>query len=233
MKIAVFYHCFFYLENELREFACNVVCEQMNALRNSGLTKAADLICVGINGGNESRNIADLFVPGSAKKTFHGMKCRNECMTILMLEQWVRQQRDEWAVLYFHAKGSSKSVQESTKDPFSEQWRNCMMLHCVTGWRECVRLIGHGYDVVGAHWMPKAGPNQDQRIFAGNFWWASSRFLKTVPPIEERERIKISGIESIDSRYEAEVWIGNGTRAIRALDLHKRSRCGFSNERFM
>lgn len=63
-----------------------------------------------------------------------------------------------------------------------------------------------------------------QSIWAGNFWWAKSDFLRTLPSIMNRERIKISGLGAAESRFESEVWIGNGPRLPRVRDYHPRWR---------
>jgi hypothetical protein len=36
----------------------------------------------------------------------------------------------------------------------------------------------------------------------------------------ERDRIKVSGLKHPDSKYEAEVWLGNGPRVPKIKDYH-------------
>lgn len=235
MKIAIFYHCFFYLGDELREQACRIVNEQMRVLQSSWLYAAADEFHAGINGGTESMGVAKLFLPARAKQTFHGQKCRNECRTILMLEEWLKKKSDPWAVFYFHAKGSGHFGGNSKNEVLTVEWLHCMMRHCVIGWKPCVDSLANGFDAAGAHWIPDAGPDKDQRIFAGNFWWSTSDYLKSLPSITERDRIRMSGIDSFESRYEAEVWIGNGPRKPVVRDMHKANSppCDFDTSPFM
>lgn len=85
-----------------------------------------------------------------------------------------------------------------------------MMRRCVTEWRQVVAELDAGFEAVGCHWLTGMGHDKSQHYFAGTFWWATSNFLATVPSMYLRDRIKESGIASLESRYEAEVWIGNG-----------------------
>lgn len=214
-KIAVFYHCLFYLGDPpmLLMNACETVRAQMALLRETGLIHAAAEIVVGINGGKESNEIANILIPRKAKRVLHGLQCRNECRTILALERWLPGHSD-WYVLYFHAKGSTN------QRPGFELWRDCMTHHCIKNWRQCVADLDCGHDAAGCHWMVPPAVPIGQRIFAGTFFWAKASYLLELPSIMERDRIKVSGLDSLDSRYEAEVWIGNGPRAPKVKDYH-------------
>jgi hypothetical protein len=138
----------------------------------------------------------------------HGLQSRAENLTIIEVEKFVKTHPD-WNVLYFHCKGGSHESGTSYSD-FSNRWRRCMMRRCVTEWRQAVAELDAGFEAVGCHWLTGMGHDKSQHYFAGTFWWATSNFLATVPSMYLRDRIKESGIASLESRYEAEVWIGNG-----------------------
>lgn len=216
-KISIFFHCLFYLGEppEMLLNACQIIRGQMDAMRGTGLLDAASELIVGINGGKESDEIANLILPAKAQRVLHGMQCRNECRTLVALEKWLPGHED-WYVLYLHAKGSTHPADHQ----FSRVWRNCMMNGVVTNWRTCVADLDAGNDAVGSHWMIPPATPPGQHIFAGNFWWARAAFLLTLPSILKRDRIKVSGLDSIESRYEAEVWLGNGPRVLRVKDYH-------------
>lgn len=215
--IAIFYHSLFVLGNppDLLPCAAEIISDQMQALKSSGLEDAAAEIHCGINGGDESIALAYEFLPHKCTRTFHGLDSRSENLTLVMLEKWLSDHED-WLVLWFHSKGAT----HAPGDSFSGQWRNCMMRHLVHNWRQCVSDLESGYEAVGCHWMEPPATPATQFIFAGNFWWARVSFLRTLPSIFERERIKLSGIGSLESRYEAEVWIGNGPRPPKVKDYH-------------
>jgi hypothetical protein len=77
-----------------------------------------------------------------------------------------------------------------------------------------------GAESVGCHWLTGKSADHNQNLWGGNFFWAKASFLRTLPSIYERGIIKVSGIKSIESRYEAEVWIGNGARLPIVKDYH-------------
>jgi hypothetical protein len=118
-----------------------------------------------------------------------------EQVTLSRVRAFARSGRAE-AVLYAHAKGAYHP------EPVNDQWRRDMTARVVTGWRDCVALLG-GYDAVGAHWLRPGTSSPDGTVttdgppfFAGNFWWATTAYL--------------SGLAEpgTASRYEAEGWIG-------------------------
>lgn len=229
VKIIVFYHALLGMGEplELVPHAAAIVHGQMEALKSSGLEDAASEIHVGVNGGEAVRGFAESLFPDKAKITYHNDQCRNENRTILMLEERIKTLADADCVLYFHSKGASHDP-ESDYGKFAGRWRRCMMGACVERWRECVAVLGSGVDACGAHWMTGLGHDRSQHYFGGTYFYATGKYLKTVPSIMERERIKTSGIDSVESRYEAEVWIGNSKRLPKIKDMdmsHSFAQC--------
>lgn len=188
----------------------------MAALKHYGLLDEATEFHVGVNGGEESAWAAKMFLPPKADVIFHGTQCRNECRTIRSLEQWLPG-HEGWNVFYFHVKGGTSGPE---KKWLNDKWWACMMKNLVANWRRCVTDLSAAHDAVGVHWMVPPSTPVGQRIFAGNFWWAKGGFLCSLPSIMERDRIKVSGLDSIESRYESEVWLGNGSRIPRIKDYH-------------
>lgn len=215
--IAIFYHCLFYRAGSPDPLpaAFEIVNQQMWALQRSGLLAEASHFQVGINGGEESHEYADLLLPHQARRVYHGLNSCCENPSIRMLEEWLPA-HPGWHVFYFHAKGST----HKDHDPMRTRWRGCMMRHCVANWHRCVADLEAGYESVGCHWMTGKATPPGQSIWAGTFFWAQSDFLRTLPSILLRERIKQSGLGAYESRYEAEVWIGNGPRLPRVKDYH-------------
>lgn len=215
--IAIFYHALFFMNapDNLLENAVNIVLGQMWQLSASGLLDAAKEFHVGLNGGEETRQMASLILPFKAQIVLHGLQCHTENRTILMLERWLPAHRD-WYVLYFHAKGATHPAGHE----LSTRWRECMTRCVIMNWRNCIRDLDVGFEAVGCHWMVPPATPPGQHIFAGTFFWAKTSFLTTLPSILARPAIKLSGLDSIESRYETEVWIGNGRRLPRVLDYH-------------
>lgn len=208
-NIAIFYHGLVCLGEPARVLphAVWIITEQMDQMERYGLLAAASEIHVGINGGTESMTLAKAKLPAKANVVFHGLASRAENLTIVMIEEWVKT-HPGWNVLYLHAKGATKGI-ASEEGRLSAGWRNGMMHDLVVNWRRCVADLDSGYDVVCSTfmWGMVGGV---QNIAAGNFWWAKSDFLALLPSIAQTARVKESGIAALESRYEAEVWIGNG-----------------------
>lgn len=210
--IAVFYHCLFFHGNpvEFKLNAFEIVNEQMAEMRNSGLLDAASHFVVGINGAKESDDIANLVIPPKATRVLHGLHSKAENLTIVELEHWAPLHKD-WHVLYFHAKGCTHPKGEPYGEGISKPWRQSMMQDLVMNWRRCVADLDAGHDVACSHWMWNMADGT-QHIPAGNFLWTTSNFVAKLPSIYLRDRIKVSGIAGVESRFEAEVYWGNGPR---------------------
>jgi hypothetical protein len=223
--IAIFYHGLISHGDPrtVRPVALSIIDEAMRYLMTYGLLDAASELHTCFNGAQSEEQWAKQLVPGKARIVMHGPHSFAENLTLVELERWLKD-HPNWHVLYFHAKGATHDL----VSPYAlkvQGWRNCMLLHLVQNWRQCVQDLDTGYEAVGCHWMTGLADGT-QNIFAGNFWWATSNYLRTLPSIFERERIKISGIADKESRFEAEVWIGNGKRLPRVRDYHPGAPCG-------
>lgn len=169
--------------------------EQILTLKSSGLGAAADEIHIGMPG--QDHLLAAALSPDKAILHDVGDGGRGECPTLEFLQQWLRGHED-WAVCYFHMKG----VSQPSNSLFAA-WRKCMEKCVIWNWETCIKDLESGYDTVGAHW----NTNQDQRYWAGNFWWASVKHLLKLPPISRKV---VNG-----KSYESEVWIGKCKGEIR------------------
>jgi hypothetical protein len=222
--IIIFFHCVFRIDGNRLPAARPIVKEQMSVLKRSGLQYVASEIHIGVNGKKD--NLSDYvgLFPRGSKVVFHGDNCRTELRTLLMIEEWCYDHKGEANILYFHSKGATHvpgSIHEVT---ISTPWRNCMMHTCVEKWRFCVKDL-ESHEAVGCHWrsLRLPGSSEIQSYFAGTFWWCRASFFRTIPSFTTRERIKISGIDSIDSRYESEVHLGNGPRLPNVKNYYPES----------
>jgi len=226
MKIIVFFHCYLFAGEppDLLPNAYRVVNGQMLRLTLSGLADAAHEIIIGVNGGRESQEVMQLIAPEKSKIILHGLRSKCENPTLVLIEEWLSVNPEEAYVLYFHAKGSSHDP-ATDYGKFDARWREGMMVDLIDNWRACVGDLGSGAELCCSHFMRNMGHDRSQHIPAGNFLWAKASFLRTLPSIFNRDRIKVSGISSLESRYEAEVFWGNGPR----LPLVKEYRPGGGN----
>lgn len=210
--IAIFFHGLFFLGDPPRHMpnAGCIISDQITQMINTGLWDAASEIHFGINGGKESLPVCETIVPQKATVTYHGLQSRNENLTIVMIEEWVKT-HPGWNVLYLHAKGSSHEPNSDYAQRVSKPWREAMMQDLVVNWRQCVADL-ETHDIACMVWLWDQGWDHSQHIPAGNFLWLTSDFAAKLPSLYLRARIKEDGIDAATSRYEAEVAWGNGPR---------------------
>jgi hypothetical protein len=195
-----------------------IVGEQMEAVKSSGLLNSCDEFVVGCNGGKESAPICRSIIPDKATIVFHGLESRSENLTIMEIEKWAPR-HPNWAILYFHCKGATH-IPNTNPEDFSAQWRRTMMKDLVLNWSNCVNDLCSGFDIVCSRWIWNMGVDRSQHIPAGNFLWINSSFAARLPSMLLRDRIKMSGLSAVESRYESEVYWGNGPRP-RVKEYHE------------
>jgi hypothetical protein len=213
MKLGVFYHGLFIHGTPPQPLkgAFNIVWEQMFALESSGLLAACDKLLVGLNGPEkETVECAEMVIPKKAELVLHGPNSFSENLTLVKMEEFARDHQD-WFLCYHHAKSCTHD-QDSDYGKFATRWRRCMEKAVIWNWRTCVRDLESGAEAVGNHWLTGQGWDKSQHYFAGNCYWVKASFFAGIPSIFTRERIKMSGIASAESRYEAEVILGNHPR---------------------
>jgi hypothetical protein len=179
--------------------------DQMKTLEAVGLVDAASEIVVGINGGEDDADLARLLAPEKARVIAHGVGTGTEITTLNVLHSWAPA-HPGWKVLYFHMKSASHPHAPNTR------WRLNMESHVLGNWRTCILDLAKGHDACGCYWLtPEEHPTliQQHPFFGGNFFWAKSDYLATLPQLPPAEFVH---------RYEAESWIGSGPRRPRVKE---------------
>lgn len=119
----------------------------------------------------------------------------HEQVTLACVRQYATDHPDA-LIYYAHPKGAFHPAD------WQHAWRRAMEVACTTEWRNRIEDL-RDHDAVGLHWLA------ERKIFGGNFWWATARYLNTLPPV--------GGIEPEQDRYSAEGWIGLADPHVRAL----------------
>lgn len=195
LKIQVWYHC------KLSgggipdpDAAAEIAAEQLNALGESGLGKAASEVHLGINGDHGDGLVLGQLIPPGIPVFLHvhGSDDRWEHPTLSLLQRYLKPGQ---AVLYHHSKGVTQP-----KDAFHHLHRRTMEHYLVWNWRRCVRDLERGYEVAGINLVDEIlRPVLPGRFFAGNFWWARSDWLMKLAKIDPNDR----------NRLTAEWWVCN------------------------
>ena len=183
----------------------DLVKEQLDLLEASGAGSACDALylnATGVNFEAQKKLLLQICQPYSfhEKITFKFIKSTHSYeFPSMELIQELAGRFPQAKFLYFHTKGVSHGVKQSTNGGFSSetvhnvrQWRKVMEYFTITKWRDCVAALGEA-DACGVEWgrrWPVEAPH-----FSGNFWWANGSYLS-------RCRLLYR------SRFDAEYFIG-------------------------
>jgi len=99
---------------------------------------------------------------------------------------------------YIHSKGMTSLSKQVNR------WRKVLEYGVIEKWNDNINALNKGYDVSGIIW------SQAIYHFGGNFWWARSSYIKTLPrPVIKKWNKEIVPIGSNWSgRFRYEGWIG-------------------------
>lgn len=202
--IAIFYHI--YMGGGVipcdTENVIGIVTEQLAALNVSGLSRRAQHIEIGVTGSELDHFMIKGMAPLGAHVA-HNLTGVGELPTMKMMQDFCRDHHG-WYVLYIHTKGAIYKGFQQFVD-----WRHCMENAVIWRWESCYKDLEAGVDSCGAHWLTPARYPIIGNVpyWGGNFFWAKSNFLNTLPPIDVNA-----------DRYQAEVWIGKGKRPPKVRD---------------
>lgn len=190
-----FYHL--YVPPGAEELAAAIWREHVAALETSGLARRLTRMETSMVGGT-----LDLPRPPCTHALVR-FADGNELLTIDRLWAAAHEADPDTCFLYCHSKG----VTHGTRSPearLNTHWRRAMLGHVVHGWRDSLAPLAMGAcEAAGGFYLePQAWRLRhpgfgDTPYFAGNFWWATGRHIRSLP------RLPLAG-----ERHLAEVWIG-------------------------
>jgi hypothetical protein len=167
-----------------------VVSEQLRKMRRSGLWRRTRELHVGVVG--PSVRALRLKHPKVQLHYFGEDVAQFEFPTLEHLYRF--SQQEDALVYYIHTKGVSRQP-----DPAIRDWRHLLEYFVLERWRECVSVLQR-YDCCGvnAFYAP-------YRHFSGNFWWATTEYIRTLPPPSSTPSPAVLGL---GRRHACEIWIG-------------------------
>jgi hypothetical protein len=181
-----------------------VVHDQVKSLQDSGLYGFADKIFFGTLGENR------VSLPDKFEMLFHNPDIRlYEIPTLNALREHAL--KEDFNVLYMHAKGVAFEEKGNTIEIVT-YWRKYLEYFCIGKWAECLQALAN-FDAAGCEFY-----GSDEVVdphFSGNFWWARSSYLRTLPRVED---IIVSEEHSFPPRMKAEFWVGSNHQ-IRVKEL--------------
>ena len=186
--------------------------EQNARLRQSGLMDAASRIYVTILSphlATDRQTILDS-LPADKVHVVHA-STDGSCFEFPCL-QTMRRLADEedFLAMYFHTKGSSYDKQShlrygaSSFDSLNRctiAWRNMMEYFCVDKWRMAVNVLAKGgFGTYGCYYRTPQTYFGFPYHYCGNFWWATSRHVRTLPAFSDVDK---------ENRFKAEFWVAS------------------------
>lgn len=197
--IAHFYHLWCGGEWE------RILLEHIESLRVTGFIQHISTVYFGLVGTSSDRRRArEVLLKSGINFTIVAEENEGyEQVTIDYLHQFSK--TNHCWIYYCHNKGSY------TVTPLNERWRKTMTRHNIEEWPVAFKhLSDENIDATGCYFLSYLTSElvlPGQQFFAGNFWWAKSSYLRTLPDLKW------------ETRYEAEAWIGSNDR-IRIADLY-------------
>ena len=201
----------------------SIVNEQFTKLKESGLYNRMDRIFVGLIGTDEDIKVFDIYDKADL------IYCINkpdlyEALTLSFLHGICKTFKGY--VFYIHTKGVTRKYQCFT------DWRRMMEHFIIERYELCISELW-ACDVVGVNWhlgegymnahSSKAEGIKVTPHFSGNFWWATTKYIRTLPLLYP-----------LESKYQCEFWIGKNKPLIAELwnsgIHHHRNR--YSSDRY-
>lgn len=167
----------------------DIITEQLDILKKSKLYIIMKKLVIFISNYNEKRdkNLLVFLKNYDTKKKFILHISKENKMEKFAINTFRDYIDDENYVFYFHSKGVSRN-----KDYYIENWRKILDFYTLEKWLLSVNLL-QKYDATGAFLCLYPSIH-----FSGNFWWATTKYLKTLP--------KFCG----NFYLSPEMWIGFG-----------------------
>ena len=172
MKTFIVYHCF--LVKKWKE----LVKDQLDRLDRVGLLNKADkLYCVVIDPNDQKEEFLQLI--SNYPNVEAEFQKNNDYEYPSILKVWTIAQQEDCKILYFHTKGvfndyanPDKGDVHALKVKTIRDWRNYMEYFCIDKWEENLNKLDE-FDMVGS--------TCNNNWWWGNFWWATYKYLRTIP----------------------------------------------------
>ncbi len=184
----------------------DIVNDQVNLMKGSGLYNTAKKIFFVING---DKNSYDYIVAnyGDDKIKFIKGRGKYEYPTIELIRKLSK--KEDFKGLYIHTKGSSKKV-----GTHSSYWRKVMDFYNIALWRYNYMIL-NSHDIVGCNFSSGGTPIDEYWVhhstvlingwfkyhtdhFAGNFWWFNPEYINKLRDLTPKEK---------NNRWNAEWYI--------------------------
>lgn len=141
-----------------------------------------------------------------------------EFPTLQLIEDEINKTDENIKILYLNSLGvTGNSI-------YKQSWRGYLSYFNIEQWSECIKALDNGYDTCGVDWRTDPVPH-----YSGNFWWANSSYLKTLPKIQTLNKQDSPRVLTL--RHNAEMYIGMN-KMVKPRILHQSDISQYSRHLF-
>lgn len=226
MKKKLYYHV--YLTDEYGSWAYPLM-EQVKLMEDHGLLSALDDITITCISQNDQRietfiNLLNVLNVKAKVAVYENSHANDSSMlsginghttiteNVMMQLLYNEAKTEDFQMLYLHTKGITSidnHLKKNNPNQFATYyyWRKFLEWGVIERWHEAVRLLER-FDMVGVNYYDNPSPH-----FSGNFWWANSSYIRTLPDPSTLEWWKElqnnttdSWLKTASDRFRDEMW---------------------------
>lgn len=194
----IFFHVY------LQRGYTHILLSKFKKFQASGLYEKANKIYLTLFGEIEKNqeflsDLKDLY-PKIEYALIANQEFMNEPDTLNFMLKKAKEYESNTSMLYLHTKGLSYANPDVRKNV--EAWVRYLDLFVIYKWEECVKAL-ENHDAAGGLYV-----YHNPKHFSGNFWWANSDYIKTLPKLNQYNIAKLN---------RGEFWILSNTDKIYSV----------------
>lgn len=198
-KLAVFYHL-----AAVNDRWRNFINEQIGLIQSSGLAENATVNITCAAYGKDLQEIKSYLQTYYSFTNLISVRSLDNDENIFegqpLSEIQKYSKENEGYVLYIHSKGISHP---DSIIPITD-WRHYLNYWMIEKWEDCIKLLDDDISVVGTNWS-----SDPHSHFSGNFWWARTDHIKTLPDVLNRSLYYDESLTELLGAYTFahEMWV--------------------------
>jgi len=203
-----------YLHTYCRKDYRHIVLDKIRKIKLAGLWDNMEKLFIPVSGMREQDKefFEDLKLLSNKIKIFEHINpvFNNEPDTLNYIKNRAENFETNKPILYMHTKGVTYDHPVLNKNV--KGWVRYLDLYTIAHWEECIDALNL-YDTAGPMYSPTP-----MEHYSGNFWWANSDYIKTIPTLDK---------ENIKPLERGEFWICSQTDKnkligyVPGIDLYK------------
>lgn len=207
-----------YLHTYCRKDYRHIVLDKIRKIKLSGLWDNMEKFFIPVSGMREQDKefFEDLKLLSNKIKIFEHVNpvFNNEPDTLNYIKNRAEKFENNKSILYMHTKGVTYDHPVINKNV--KAWVRYLDLYTIGHWRECIDALSN-HDTAGGLFSPTP-----MKHYSGNFWWANSDYIKTLPTLDK---------ENIKPLERGEFWVCSQSDKnkligyVPGIDLYKNYYC--------